>query len=105
MEDGESVLLMQLDYSETYQFENSAKRIGYKLLDGEPDKGFRKNVHVARTGALTLYNVTVDDQGFYKCAVSFRNKAYPLSDKTQLLVGRKLLCYTSATFYKIGPKW
>ena len=94
VEDGESLVLMKLDYSKTYEFDNTknTKRIAYQYPHSMPiNKVSKKKVHVARTGALTLYNVTVEDQGFYKCTVSLDARAVPLTDTTLLLVGSKLL--------------
>jgi hypothetical protein len=87
---------MKLEYSKTNQFESSAKRIAYKLkgTNQSISSAFKGRVSVTRTGALTLYNVSVNQRGFYRCTVSLEDQDDSFAHKAQLLVGSKYIyCY------------
>lgn len=92
LESGETLFLMSWKYSKTKMFEDSAVSIARRLNGKEAsiNKAFDGKVNVERNGTMTLYNVTAEQRGFYKCEVLLQDQFNePLRDKAQLLVGRK----------------
>lgn len=83
----EEFLLMKLEYSKIYSFETTSVGIAYRTKEKlSIVDAFKGRVLVQQSGALTLLNVSIENQGFYKCQIELNGGA-PLWDKVQLLVG------------------
>lgn len=94
--------MLKLDYSKTGQFESSGENIAFLLSAKDSMKissSFEGRVSVKTTGALTLYNVTAAERGFYKCEVHGLDQFGQLrtiTDEAELFVGGKCIAYSSS---------
>ena len=96
LEKGDSLILMSPEYSKTEQFDEMStetmahiEKSSISIVDA-----FKGKISVARTGSLTLHNVSVEQQGFYRCVVTLKQQSRSVSIKRQLLVGSKYVFIT-----------
>ena len=102
LEKGDSLILMSLEYSKAQQFdEMSAEKMAYIMKNSMSIvNAFKGKVSVTRTGSLTLHNVSVEQEGFYRCTVTLEQQSRSVSIKRQLLVGSKYVFITTVNNVK-----
>ena len=85
---------MKLEYSNSSSFERLSYRIAHRSGGQKAviDDVFKGHVQVSRAGALTIWNIGVSDEGYYRCQIELlTGKVKKISSKTHLLVGGKLI--------------